>query len=98
MSSSPLRVGVLLCGTVQLLDLAAVDLLGMVTPEYLRMCRIPDQLVALGQPIEFAYIGEGKKAGEVLETTASAKIVMTVSWILHCSFLLQPKYMETDSQ
>lgn len=78
-SSSPLRVGVLLCGPVQLLDLAAVDLLGMVTPEYLRLCGLPPHVVALGQELAFSYIAEGKKAGETEVVTAGAKIMTTVS-------------------
>ena len=82
-STSPLRVGVLLCGPVQLLDLAAVDLFGMLTPEYLRACQLPDQLVSLGPTIEFRYIGEGKKEGEILETTSDVKVVMTVCCLPH---------------
>lgn len=78
-SSSPLRVGVLLCGPVQLLDLAAVDLLGMVTPEYLGLCKLLPQVVALGRELEFSYIAEGKKEGETEVVTAGAKIMTTVS-------------------
>ena len=77
-SPSPLRVGVLHCGPVQLLDLAAVDLLGMLTPESLRASQFPDELVALGTEIEFRYFGEGKKEGETIFVTADLKVVMTV--------------------
>ena len=83
-SPPPLRVGVLLCGPVQLLDIAAVDLLGMATPEYIKLCGMPDALVSIGHPTEFKYIGEGKKPGDIIEVTSTMKVVMTVRSVPNC--------------
>lgn len=54
---APLRVGVLLVDTIQLLDLAAVDLLFMATPDYMVEIGMPKPLQDLGRPCEFHYIG-----------------------------------------
>lgn len=53
----PLRIGVLLVDSVQLLDLAAVDLLYMTTPEYIAEIGMPKPLQELGRPCEIHYIG-----------------------------------------
>ena len=52
-----LRVGVLLVDYVQLLDLAAVDLIFMATPEYFEEIGMPKPLQDLGRPCEIHYIG-----------------------------------------
>lgn len=52
-----LRIGVLLVDSVQLLDLAAVDLLYMTTPEYIAEIGMPKPLQDLGRPCEIHYIG-----------------------------------------
>lgn len=57
MSSKPLRIGVLLVDSVQLLDLAAVDLLYMTSPEYIADIGMPKPLQDLGRPCEIHYIG-----------------------------------------
>lgn len=55
-----LHIGVLFCGDVQLLDLAAVDLFAMCSKTYLRACEFPSPLIALGfDNITFYHIGEG---------------------------------------
>lgn len=56
MPSDPLRVGVLLVDSVQLLDLAAVDLLYMTSPEYIDEIGMPKPLQDLGRPCEIHYI------------------------------------------
>lgn len=57
MSLKPLRIGVLLVDAVQLLDLAAVDLLFMTSPEYIAEIGMPKPLQDLGRPCEIHYIG-----------------------------------------
>ncbi|KAJ5864691.1 uncharacterized protein N7529_006607 [Penicillium soppii] len=76
----PLRVGVLLVGTAQLLDLAAVDLLYMTTPEYLNECSLPKPLLDMGRPCEIHYIGHGG-ADTLVETTARMSIRLTDSLV-----------------
>ena len=90
MSSNPqaLHVGVLLFNGAQLFDAAAVDLLGMLTPEYLQHCRLPDQLVALGQEMVFHYIAESRVEGEdSVNLTAAFGCKVTVSrrQCCHCN-------------
>lgn len=76
--SQPLCVGVLLPGTVQLLDLAAVDLLYMTTPEYLHECSLPQPLIDMGRPCEIHYIAdEGRNA--TVNTTAQMTLLLTNS-------------------
>ena len=88
-ASAPLKIGVLLCtGGVQLLDLAAVDLLAMLQPAYLRSCSFPQPIVSLGREIEFHYIadvvrGDGEVPTEGI-TTAAANVRITVSAYLSC--------------
>ena len=76
--STPLRIGVLLVGTVQLLDLSAVDLLYMTTPEYLEECSLPQPLVDLGRPCEIHYIAHNGPNGTV-NTTAQMSLQLTDS-------------------
>lgn len=57
MPLQPLRIGVLMVDSVQLLDLAAVDLLYMTSPEYIADIGMPKPLQDLGRPCEFHYIG-----------------------------------------
>ena len=76
--SQPLRIGVLLVGTAQLLDLAAVDLLYMTTPEYLRECSLPKPLLDMGRDCEIHYIGHSG-ANTFVETTARMSIRLTDS-------------------
>ena len=55
-----LHIGVLFCGDVQLLDLAAVDLFAMCSKAYLKACDLPGPMIALGfDNLTFYYIGEG---------------------------------------
>ncbi|OOQ81828.1 ThiJ/PfpI family protein [Penicillium brasilianum] len=56
MVSEPLRIGVLLVNCVQLLDLAALDLLYMASPEWLEDVGMPKHLADLGRPCEIRYI------------------------------------------
>ncbi|RHZ56012.1 uncharacterized protein CDV56_105923 [Aspergillus thermomutatus] len=78
MSRNPLRIGVLLVGNVQLLDLAAVDLLFMIDPSYLTACQLPKPLIELGRPVSVAYIGKaGPKAHQ--ETTSNLSLQLTHS-------------------
>ncbi|EJD03266.1 class I glutamine amidotransferase-like protein [Fomitiporia mediterranea MF3/22] len=80
--SAPLKVGVLLCSVgVQLLDLAAVDLLAMTTPFYLKACGLPENIVNAGHDFEFRYIADvikgNKDAPTYAEVTANVKVHIT---------------------
>jgi hypothetical protein len=61
--SRPLQVGVLLISDlVQLLDLAPIDLLTSLQPEYLNACELPEGIVALGIKSDIHYmIEDGEK-------------------------------------
>ena len=82
--SQPLKVGVLLCSTgVQLLDLAAVDLLAMISSSYLRAGGFPESIAAIGHDVKFHYIVDAvKTTGEAPKeviTTADIHVGITVS-------------------
>ena len=72
-----LHVGMLLLDSVQLLDTSPIDLFGMLTPNYLQACGLPDHLVKKGIDIEFHYIAEAQP-GKHVSLTAGAKYVVTV--------------------
>ena len=81
-NGSILHVGVLILGVCQLLDAAAVDLLGMLTPEYLRGGHVSDELVSKGQEIKFHYIVEKLAEGEdsaYLSSSFGCKITVSCS-------------------
>lgn len=72
------KVALLLTSKVQLLDLAGIDLFGMLTKEYLTACSLPAPLVNLGVPVEIHYVGPS--GGETCQDlTASAKLHTTNS-------------------
>jgi hypothetical protein len=75
--SRPLQVGVLLISDlVQLLDLAPIDLLTTLQPEYLNACGLPEEIVALGVKSEIHYITEdGEKP---VNMTSGVRIQPTV--------------------
>ncbi|KAJ5766855.1 ThiJ/PfpI family protein [Penicillium nucicola] len=74
--SQILRIGVLLVGSVQLLDLAAVDLLNMATPEYLNSSSLAQTIVRMGRPCQIHYIGH-EGAGGITTATAQMPIQLT---------------------
>ncbi|KAJ5970648.1 uncharacterized protein N7479_000566 [Penicillium vulpinum] len=76
--STALRIGILLVGTVQLLDLAAIDLFYMTTPEYLQECSLPQPLVDMGRPCEIHYIAHNGPNATV-NTTSQMSIQLTDS-------------------
>ncbi|KAA6415078.1 MAG: hypothetical protein FRX48_01830 [Lasallia pustulata] len=58
-AKAPLQVGVLLCGEgVQLLDVSPVDLLGMLQPQYIRACQLPQSLADMSIEMEIHFISE----------------------------------------
>ncbi|KAJ5220063.1 DJ-1 domain InhA-type [Penicillium chermesinum] len=57
MPSDTLHIGVLLLPDSQLLDVAPVDLLFMLNPDYLASLGLPKPIVDLGQPCKISYIG-----------------------------------------
>ena len=71
MTTSPIRIGVLLLAPIQLLDIASIDLFGMLTKDYLEACRLPLALINGALPVEITYISEGG-AGTIAESTAGA--------------------------
>ena len=75
--SQPLQIGVLLVSElIQLLDLAALDLLTSMQPEFLRACELPDEMVAHGVESQVYYISEdGEK---LMNMTSDVKIKPTV--------------------
>lgn len=87
-NTSPTVVGVLLLSPVQLLDASPVDLLGMLTPAYLRAVGLPDTIVDQGREFEFHYIAETGE-GSHAEMTAGVKYIATVRGVLFI-FIAQP--------
>lgn len=76
-TSRPLQVGVLLISElVQLLDLAPIDLLTTLQPEYLDACGLPEWIVALAIESKIHYITEdGEKP---VKMTSGVRIQPTV--------------------
>jgi transcriptional regulator GlxA family with amidase domain len=77
MPTLPLRIGVLLAGAVQLLDLASIDLLYMTTPSYLTSCSLPQPLISMGRPCEIHYIATAPS--NKTTTTSQLSISLTDS-------------------
>jgi transcriptional regulator GlxA family with amidase domain len=75
---NPLRVGVLLVDAVQLLDIAAVDLLFMTDPEYIKAIGMPKPMQELGRTCQVHYIGRGG-AKEHSPVTANMELSLTDS-------------------
>ncbi|KAE8452154.1 hypothetical protein EG329_001621 [Mollisiaceae sp. DMI_Dod_QoI] len=71
-----LHIGVFIPQTVQLLDLSPIDLFGMLNPEYLRACQLPEPLCALGIPSTIHYVSV-PGTGTHVELTASASLKVT---------------------
>lgn len=71
-----LRIGVLLIGTPQLLDLASTDLFYMTTPTYLSDCIAPSPIQSLSRPCQIHYIGSTHAPAP---TTAQMTILPTNS-------------------
>jgi putative intracellular protease/amidase len=71
-----IHIGVFIPKTVQLLDLSPIDLFGMISPEYLRACQLPEPLIALGIPSTIHYISV-PESGTHVELTASASLRVT---------------------
>jgi hypothetical protein len=67
----------LISDLVQLLDLAPIDLLTTLQPEYLNACGLPEEIVAIGIKSEIHYITEdGEKP---VQMTSGVRIQPTVS-------------------
>ena len=77
-SKPPTRVGVLLQGRIQFLDVASVDLLNILTPSFLRTARLSEEVIKrVGVNFEFVYIGEvNEGAGPI---TAGGKLHVQVN-------------------
>ncbi|KAF8866388.1 PfpI endopeptidase-like protein [Acephala macrosclerotiorum] len=71
-----LHIGVFVPGTIQLLDLSAIDLLGMMSPDYLRACHLPEALCAAGIPSTIHYISV-PETGPFVQLTANASLKVT---------------------
>jgi transcriptional regulator GlxA family with amidase domain len=75
-STTTTHIGVLLLPPVQLLDLSAIDLLGMLSPSYLQACPLPAALIALAHPVRISYIC-ASGADTLAALTASCSINVT---------------------
>ncbi|EFE43994.1 ThiJ/PfpI family protein [Trichophyton verrucosum HKI 0517] len=79
--SKTLRIGVLLTHSVQLLDLAAVDLFGMMSKDYISEVDVlPPEIASLGLPVDINYIGiQPNCAGTFIRCTANIGIRLNAS-------------------
>ncbi|KIX93183.1 uncharacterized protein Z520_11037 [Fonsecaea multimorphosa CBS 102226] len=90
-TATSLRVGILLIPPVQLLDASAIDLFGMLTPEYLEACGLPKPLADLAIPVEIHYIA-ATGPGTHASMTSSATLPVTDSL---SSPAVQPGQLDT---
>ncbi|KAI4258979.1 MAG: hypothetical protein LQ352_000975 [Teloschistes flavicans] len=59
---NPLKLGIFLCSEgVQLLDVAPIDMLGMLEKSYLAACGLPQAMIENGLDIEYYFINEEGK-------------------------------------
>lgn len=74
----------LLPPVVQLLDLAAVDILAMLDRSYLRACDLPEHVVARGVETEYHYICESGEGwcGITTGGRMGATVRLSSSWFL----------------
>ena len=77
-SQTSVIVGIILLNdSVQLLDVAPVDMLGMISPDWLRFAQVPDEVVKKAPTFEFRFVNEtgkgpnGMTAGFGLEVTVN---------------------------
>jgi transcriptional regulator GlxA family with amidase domain len=85
----PLTVGVVVLPDTQFLDVAPVDLLSMLRPEYLLACEMPPEIVAAGQPMNIVYIGE-TLTPSITSAQASIVVTHTFECAPHLDLLLIP--------
>lgn len=77
MSRKPtLAIGVFLPEPVQLMDLSAIDLFYMMTPEYLTACRLPAPMISQGVAFDIHYIGRANNNSHC-QLTAAANLRLT---------------------
>ncbi|KAI4239330.1 MAG: hypothetical protein L6R40_005545 [Gallowayella cf. fulva] len=77
-SSSPLKVGILLLSSgVQLMDVAPVDMLGMLEKGYVQACQLPEHLVAKALNIEYYFVNETGEGPN--QMTGGFKVAVTHS-------------------
>lgn len=97
MKTAPQTVGGIKVGIIfvtepiQLLDVAPIDILGMMEPSYLRALGMPEDFCAKGIEFEYHYVNETGKGPN--QMSAGFKLAVTVT-SNPCSFLpdlLAPK-------
>ncbi len=69
--STSLRVGMLLIPPVQLLDAAGIDAFGMLAPDYLNACGLPQPLLDLAIPVSIHYISQSGPDSHVPMTSST---------------------------
>lgn len=70
------KIGMLMTDQVQLLDMAAVDLLQMASPEYMRIVGVPEPVASQGRSVKILYIGK-QGAAKVQEVTGTSGVCLT---------------------
>lgn len=81
-----IKVGIIfITEPIQLLDVAPIDILGMMEPSYLRALGLPETFCAKGIDFEYHYVNETGKGPN--QMSAGFKLAVTV---ISPSFLLSP--------
>lgn len=81
-----IKVGIIfITEPIQLLDVAPIDILGMMEPSYLRALGLPETFCAKGIDFEYHYVNETGKGPN--QMSAGFKLAVTV---ISPSFLLFP--------
>ncbi|KAI4163083.1 MAG: hypothetical protein LQ342_003210 [Letrouitia transgressa] len=77
-SDAPVKVGILLLSPgVQLLDVAPIDILGMLEPQWLEAVHLPPHIIAQGAKLEYHFINENGKGPQ--QMTGGFRIEVTDS-------------------
>lgn len=83
--NAPLKVGILVFpdGT-QLLDVAPIDVLGMLEPYWLQAVGVPDELVAQAPQIEYHFVNETGEGPNLM--SGGFRIAVTVNLLFSSPF------------
>ena len=83
MAQHIVNIGVYIPGDAQLLDVACVDVLGMMSSDYMTAARLPEQLVAIAPRVNIVYITTAESMAKQAIHLTSAMTMVPTHDILH---------------
>lgn len=87
-----IKVGIIfITEPIQLLDVAPIDIMGMMEPSYLRALGMPEDFCAKGIEFEYHYVNETGKGPNQMSAGFKLAVTVTSQFLLLLSDLLQNK-------